>query len=58
MIEKFGPKIKSPYSEITLFEFALFEELLYTFLVSQILHPICQVYVLCVMTYSFPREVD
>ena len=28
-IEKFGPKIKSLYSEITLFEFALLEDLLY-----------------------------
>ena len=26
----FGPKIKSPYSEITLFEFTLFEDPLYT----------------------------
>ena len=29
-MENFGPKIKSPYSEIALFEFALFEDLLYT----------------------------
>ena len=28
MCKKFGPKIKLPYSEIALFEFALFEDLL------------------------------